>query len=263
MRSRVSAVALTGALALTALTVPVAQADVLAAKPGAAQLPTISDVVVNGGKAIVLGTTEKKTVTVTFKAKHPEGIYMALPLLWHGSNFEEPDGLILEDNLEASCTSGTTSTCTGKFIIDPRADLYYNKLAGNAWKVSATVIANDGESLEKTNAKTFSVQRASKLTVNAAPEPVAQNATITVTGALTRANWETYKYSGYADQSVNLQFRKATSNTYTTVKTIKTDSKGNLKTTVKASSDGFYRYAFAGTATTPAVNAAGDQIDVR
>ncbi|GHD57221.1 hypothetical protein GCM10010317_044640 [Streptomyces mirabilis] len=49
----------------------------------------------------------------------------------------------------------------------------------------------------------------------------------------------------------------------TTVKTIKTTSGGALKATVKASVDGTYRYAFAGTSTTPAVNATGDYIDVR
>ena len=62
---------------------------------------------------------------------------------------------------------------------------------------------------------------------------------------------------------MKLQFRKAGSSTYTTVKTIKTNSTGNLSTTVKASVDGYFRYSFAGTSTTPAVNAAGDYVDVR
>jgi hypothetical protein len=62
---------------------------------------------------------------------------------------------------------------------------------------------------------------------------------------------------------VKLQFRKKGSSTYTTVKTIRTNSTGNLKTTVKATVDGFFRWSFAGTSTTPAVNAAGDFIDVQ
>ena len=62
---------------------------------------------------------------------------------------------------------------------------------------------------------------------------------------------------------MKLQFRKKDSDTYTTVKTVKTNSKGDLKTTVKATVDGFYRWSFAGTSTTPAVNAAGDFIDVK
>ena len=47
------------------------------------------------------------------------------------------------------------------------------------------------------------------------------------------------------------------------MKTIKTNSTGDLKTTVKASVDGYFRYSFAGTSTTPAVNAAGDFVDVK
>ncbi|MET9867491.1 hypothetical protein ABZZ16_15065 [Streptomyces sp. NPDC006386] len=47
------------------------------------------------------------------------------------------------------------------------------------------------------------------------------------------------------------------------VKTIKSNSTGNLTTTVTASTDGYFRYGFAGTATTPAVNATGDFGDVR
>jgi len=107
------------------------------------------------------------------------------------------------------------------------------------------------------------VQRASKLTVNAAPEPVKKGKPLTVTGKLSRANWEDNMYHGYAGQSVKLQFRKKGSSTYTTVKTIKTDSTGNLKTTVTAAGDGYFRYSFAGTSTTPAVSAAGDFVDVQ
>jgi single-stranded DNA-binding protein len=107
------------------------------------------------------------------------------------------------------------------------------------------------------------VQRYSKLTVNASPEPVKKGKTVTVTGKLSRANWEDNEYHGYTNQSVKLQFRKKNSSTYTTVKTIKSNSTGNLKTTVTASTDGYYRYSFAGTATTPAVNAAGDFVDVQ
>ncbi|KQX83279.1 hypothetical protein ASD48_08820 [Streptomyces sp. Root1310] len=60
-----------------------------------------------------------------------------------------------------------------------------------------------------------------------------------------------------------LQFKKKGSTTYTTVKTVKTSSTGALKTTVKAAADGYYRYSFAGTTTTPAVSAAGDFVDVK
>ncbi|MFD9068723.1 calcium-binding protein, partial [Streptomyces lasiicapitis] len=64
-------------------------------------------------------------------------------------------------------------------------------------------------------------------------------------------------------QPVQLQFKKKGASSYSTVKTVKSDRKGNLKTTVKASADGTFRYVFAGTSTTPAVTSAGDAIDVR
>ncbi|MEU7384757.1 MULTISPECIES: hypothetical protein [unclassified Streptomyces] len=44
---------------------------------------------------------------------------------------------------------------------------------------------------------------------------------------------------------------------------VKTNSTGNLKTTVKGTVDGYYRYSFAGNSTTPAVNATGDLVRVK
>jgi hypothetical protein len=99
--------------------------------------------------------------------------------------------------------------------------------------------------------------------VNASPEPVKKGATITVTGSLTRANWDDHLYHGVSGVSVKLQFAKAGTSTYTTVKTITTSSTGALKTTVTASVDGYYRYSFAGSPSTPAINSAADYIDVQ
>ncbi len=116
---------------------------------------------------------------------------------------------------------------------------------------------------EKGNLATTLLQRASRIAVNVGPEPVKKGKTITVTGKLIRANWDAGNYGGYATQPVKLQFRKNGTNTYTTVKTIKTTTRGDLKTTVKATADGFFRYVFAGNTTTPAVTAAADFIDVK
>jgi hypothetical protein len=62
---------------------------------------------------------------------------------------------------------------------------------------------------------------------------------------------------------VQLQFRKNGTSAYTVVKTIKTAANGDLKTTVKANVDGYFRYVFAGTATTGALGAAPDFVDVK
>lgn len=85
-----------------------------------------------------------------------------------------------------------------------------------------------------------------------------------MTGKLSRADWETLGgFHGYAGQKVRLQFRKKGASTYTTVKTVTTNSTGNLKTTVKATTDGYWRYSFAGSVTTATATAYGDYVDVR
>ncbi|MFJ6016668.1 calcium-binding protein [Streptomyces sp. NPDC092952] len=290
MRIRATVAAVSGALALSALVVPAAQAgdstpnlnkptsgaEVFGtAARGAAKAsafaaadvtePVISKVVVNGGKDIVLGTTAKKTISISITASHPTGVSDAYADLWHGTNGDDVDGAVIPNEEVAKCTkvNATTSTCKLTFTIDPRYDLYKNSLAGT-WHVTAAALAGDESAFAYTDYySTARVQRLSKLTVNAAPEPVKKGKTLTITGKLSRANWETYKYQGYATQSVKLQFRKKNSNTYTTVKTIKTSSTGTLKTTAKASVDGYWRYSFAGTSTTPAVSAAGDFVDVK
>ena len=290
MRVRASVAIVTGALALTGLAVPAAQADslpnlasmapssakasALKATPFAAAADEVvgdtkvTAVTVNGGKNIVVGTTQKKAFTVSVTATDPKGIHDAFAMLWHGPDSEHADGAIVPANLDdeqiGTCTnsSATTATCKVTLIADPNENIYSNILAGT-WKVWVGAAAKDGDYVIREAYKTAKVQRASKLTVNASPEPVKKGKTITVTGKLTRANWDRGTYNGYSTQPVKLQFRKKSSSTYTTVKTIKTSSTGDLKTTVTATQDGYFRYSFAGTTTTPAVSAAGDFVDVR
>jgi single-stranded DNA-binding protein len=225
---------------------------------------TIDKVVVNGGKPVVVGTTNVVTAKVSVTATDNSGIAETTYIHAQGPtpNFDQ----IWYDDGDITCVaaSATTSTCSGTLTFDPQAATgFVNNAAAATWDLGTLVSANDANYIHRDAATTFKVQRASKLTVNASPEPVKKGKTVTVTGKLTRANWETNKYAGYATQSVKLQFRKKGSSTYTTLKTIKTNSTGNLSTTVKASVDGYYRYSFAGTATTPAVSATGDYVDVK
>jgi len=124
------------------------------------------------------------------------------------------------------------------------------------------VDAKDGEFVQKDSAATFLMKRAAKLTANASPEPVAKGKVITIKGALTRANWNNGTYAGYTGQPVKLQFRKAGTTTYSTVKTVTSGTGGALTTTTTALADGYWRWSFAGTSTTGAVNAAGDYVHV-
>jgi hypothetical protein len=227
-----------------ALVVTAAGATAAQATDGGSGDITIDKVVVNGGKPVVVGTTKVVSAKVSVTATDDSGIAKTTYISASGPkpNFAQ----IWADDGDITCVkqSATTSTCSGTLTFDPQA-------------------ATDLDFIHRDAATTFKVQRASTLTANASPEPVRKGGTITVTGKLSRANWDDNKYHGYTNQSVKLQFRKAGSSTYTTVKTIKSNSTGGLKTTVTASTDGYYRYSFAGTPTTPPANAPGDFVDVR
>ncbi|MGW3242055.1 calcium-binding protein [Streptomyces sp. NPDC001070] len=157
----------------------------------------------------------------------------------------------------------TATACTFGATVSPKLDELPSSQAGT-WNVLAELDGKDADSVrELDKATTIKVLRASHLTVNASPEPVKKGKTITVTGTLTRANWDTLKYGGYGSQYVKLQFRKKGSTTYTTVKTIKSSSTGALKTTVTASTDGYWRFAFGTNATTGGAAASADYVDVQ
>ncbi|MFF3939109.1 hypothetical protein [Streptomyces phaeofaciens] len=270
MRKRAIVVAVSGAFALSALAVPAAQAA-----PTAAPNVTFSNLKVNKGKAVVVGPTAKVTVTATYTVTKPAnlstGSFLSGPVLYRGTTLNAGSDSILGDN-PGTCTAASTTVlnCTAKIEFRPDAAEAYDDLTNSqagTWKLGALAVPDDAESESdlkwQGNLGTVKVQRAAKLTVDATPEPVKKGKTLTVTGKLTRANWDTNKYAGYAAQPVKLQFKKKGSSTYTTVKTIKTSSTGTLKTTVKASADGYFRYTFAGTTTTPAVTTAGDFVDVK
>ncbi|MFC5214379.1 calcium-binding protein [Streptomyces coerulescens] len=234
-----------------------------AADGGAGDI-TIDKVVVNGGKPVVVGTTKVVSAKVSVTATDDSGIAETTYISASGPtpNYAQ----IWADDGDITCVevSATTSTCSGTLTFDPQASTgFVDNNAAATWNLRTLVSANDLDYIHRDAATTFKVQRASQLTVNASPEPVKKGKTITVTGKLSRANWEDNKYHGYTNQSVKLQFRKKGSSTYTTVKTIKSNSTGNLKTTLTASTDGYFRYSFAGTATTPAANATGDFVDVQ
>ncbi|GAA2221183.1 hypothetical protein GCM10010232_01570 [Streptomyces amakusaensis] len=273
MRFRVSAAVVTGAIALTGLSAPAVQADekpagfskAFAAKPQddiSTGDTKITDIVLNGGKPLALGTA-KKTFTLTFKASDSSGIESASGLLWRGKDFTSAKEGIRPDHDEVKCKGGTKATCTVTFTLDPRAEDATNSFAGGGWHLAVSALGKDRSVRAIFKARTTSLHRASQISVNASPEDVKKGKTLTVTGSLSRADWEAKKYTGYGKQSVKLQFRKKGAKTFTTVKTVKTDAKGKLKTTVKATVDGTYRYAFDGTSTTAPVTNGGDFIDVR
>ncbi|MFG2952133.1 hypothetical protein ACGF5O_00195 [Streptomyces sp. NPDC048291] len=265
MRIRPAVAAVSLATGLSALAASVAPTAASAADRAAPSDTVFTHVVVDGGKDIVLGLTTKKTVTITWTATDPDGVAASWAYLWHGPNTDDADGILPLYPPPGTCTVSaadpTTSTCRASFAVDAARDLDHNALAGT-WKVLAGAQDRTDDWTEIDAAGTARVERLGKVTVNASPEPVKKGRTVTVTGRLTRANWESGGYTGYQGQSVKLQFRKKGSSTYTTLKTVTSGGAGALRTTTEAKTDGYFRFVFAGTATTGPATAAGDFVDV-
>ncbi|NEB05003.1 hypothetical protein [Streptomyces sp. SID13726] len=266
MRIRATVVAVSGAVALSALVVPAAQAAT------AGPAVTFSQLKVNGGKNIVVGPTAQVTVSATYTVTKPANLaassFQTGPVLYRGATLGLHSDDLLGGDDAGTCTasSSTVLKCTAKIQFRPKAadeDSDLISTEAGTWKLGALAVNADDGMTWQGNLGTAKLQRKSTLTTDASPEPVKKGKTITVTGKLSRANWETNKYAGYATQPVKLQFKKNGSTTWSTLKTVKTSGTGTLKTTVKATADGFFRYTFAGTTTTPAVNSAADYVDVK
>ncbi|MCG7205716.1 hypothetical protein [Streptomyces arenae] len=267
--------ALSGALALAGLAAPAASA----ATPNL----VFSDVTVNKGKAIVVGTTRTVDVPVTYTLTRPAGLVLdnrktfAAVMLYRGTlkslaNELDPD-IMPTCTTTATTDTTVTESCTETIPVDPSNSLY-EAADATTWKAAGlyahvdSTVSDDFLSSETDvaiwgNLGTAKAQRAAKLTADASPEPVAKGRTITVKGKLTRADWDLTRYKGYPDQKAVLQFRPAGSSTYANVKGITSGTGGALSTTVKASKSGYYRYVFAGTTTTAATKATGDYIKVK
>ncbi|MFF0083708.1 hypothetical protein ACFYR1_28940 [Streptomyces canus] len=278
MRKLAIGIAASGALALTGLVAPAASA---------ADSPDLvfSAVTVNSGKAVVVGTAATVKVPVTYTLTRPSDLTVdykttfAGILLYRGTLSRMANEIDPEDVPTCTTTATTdttvTESCKETLALDPEnlysaSDATTWKAAGLYSKIDQDDDDSDGHISLAYNYDVWGplgsgvqIKRAAKLTVNASPEPVKKGATITVTGKLTRANWETGTYTGYTTQKATLQFRAKSATSYTTVKTVTSGTGGALKTTTKATKDGYYRYVFAGTTTTGSATATGDYIDVR
>ncbi|MEU6242873.1 hypothetical protein [Streptomyces sp. NPDC047024] len=258
-------VVLAGALALGALAAPAAEA----ANTGV----RVSNLVLNQGKPIVVGTTAEVTAVSTFHVTAPSGIKVddvsAFPLLYHGTT---PAKAVNSGGLYSGYTvcgenAKRPGDCRGVLSIDPRSRLDSNNDA-TTWKIAVWVRAWDANGRFKgeefpTGFGTVQIKRAAKATVNASPEPVAKGKKLTVTGNATRADWVKHTYTGIGGKMATLQFRKAGTRDYVTVKKVTADSAGRLKTTVTASVDGYWRWTFGANSTTGGATSTADYVDVR
>ncbi|MDX2601393.1 hypothetical protein PV379_46465 [Streptomyces caniscabiei] len=271
-RRTVAVATLVGALGLSVLNAPAANA----ADTGI----TVSDIVINKGKPIVVGTSKEVAPPISFNIALPAGQstakpsgYTAHPFIYRGklkTAVDTGDGYIGPGIYTCFEIDAKHARCEGEFHIDPhpsRRQVNTNA-AATTWKVAVALRlwkSNGGLKTEEyeTRSKTVQLKRAAKVTVAATPETVTKGKKITVTGKLTRANWSTKKYGGYSGRTVSLQYRASDATSFKTVKKVTTSSTGALKTTVNASADGFYRWVYHGNSTTAVATSASDYIDVR
>lgn len=221
---------------------------------------SFSRVQVNGGKPIVIGASKEVVYPASFRVvttrawKWAPLVYLyrngADDMLWHNIGTNDCP------NRVGSCDIRET------LHFDPSVWEMRNSEAG-VWKVAGQVYFKDGSKDVDATGLTVHVKRDSHLTVNAAPEPIAKGKTLTVTGKVTRANWETRKYGVYGGRQVNLQFKPAGASAYTMVKEVQANGSGALRTTVKASKTGTWRWAYVGDTTTGASVSLGDYVVVK
>ncbi|MGW6024276.1 hypothetical protein [Streptomyces sp. NPDC055099] len=217
---------------------------------------------VNGGKAIVIGVSKEVAAPTSFRMTTTREWKWPAVFLYRGnSNTGERLWHAIETG---DCHEAGAGVCdiNETMFFDPSVWDMRNSEAG-AWKVAAEVSFKGGGGDTDDKGMTAYVKRNSRLSVNAAPEPVSQGKTITVTGKVTRANWETKKYVSYGSRLVSLQFKPSGASSYTTVKKVNANGSGALKTTVKASKTGAWRWVYYGNTTTGPSTSAADNVVVR
>ncbi|MEH0423827.1 hypothetical protein [Streptomyces sp. B21-083] len=273
-RRTAAVIATAGALALSVLNAPAAQAKDTGI--------VLSDLVINNGKPVVVGTSRVVEPLISFNIALPPGYdtdhpfrYDAEPFIYRGGMTEAVktgEDYIGPGGYTCYELSLKRAHCEGNLYIDPHPsqDHVDSNSDATKWKIAVllrlwkadeiTIAAQEYE----TRPGSVSLRRAAKLSVaDATPEPVAKGKKVTVSGKLTRANWTTKKNDAYAGSTVALQFRAQGATTFKTLKKVTTNSAGALRTTVTASTDGFFRWVYLGNTTTGTATSGQDYIDVR
>lgn len=229
-------IAFTTSVVVGAFAVPQAQAD------DAIGNTQISNAVVNSGNVVKVGSSGAAYVPATMTVSDPEGILSAGGTLYHGASPVDND------------RSVQLGSCTWQFFPDSDTCSVGGTLDGlqhshaGVWKMSARAYGQPWDHRRVDTAATFNVLRSSKLFGSVSPKPVkGQQATLT--GWLTRANWETHTDEPHAGRQVLLQFCLGTCNTG---RTLTTDSNGRFQTTVSTSTSGYWRVSTPATADTAA-----------
>ncbi|MEV0172098.1 calcium-binding protein [Streptomyces sp. NPDC050803] len=255
MRKRYAAAATAAPLVVLAATAPAAHADTIV---GDTRITSAAASKVTTAVGATLGTS----VGVTLTATDDSGIAGVV-----GPKIVGPDGLVIRPTRnECTAPSATTMSCVYSFPLSPDgtdAQDLRNSAAGE-WHFKAKAVAVDGDSHHLSPGAPLNVKRHTRLeTTQATPEPVDKGGTLTVTGWLRRANWDTNVWDGYAGRPVALQFRKSGTDTFKTVTTVTADSAGKLRTKVTANATGTWRWRFTANSVSTGATSQGDRVEVR
>jgi len=183
MRIRALVLAASGAVALSALAVPAAQA----AQAGPAV--TFSNLKVNSGKNIVVGTTSTVTVSATYTVTKPANLsassFQTGPALYRGATLgmDSEDLIISDDPGTCTASSSTVLKCSAKIQFRPKGtdedgDLISSQ--AGTWKLGALAVNADNGITWQGGLGSTHLQRRATLTANASPEPVKKGKKIVI-----------------------------------------------------------------------------------
>ncbi|GAA1434873.1 hypothetical protein GCM10009616_30420 [Microlunatus lacustris] len=239
---------------LTALTaLPILAAPLVAlptASAAACTTPELVNASVTPG-TVVLGTSQARGIEISVEVRERGCAVRVATDVFTATDYVDT----LE--MEEVGTSGGVTTYVAGARINPGA--FPNSDAGT---FQTSVYASWGKKTISDDGPTFRLLRAARLSTDASPEPVRKGRTVTVTGTLQRADWDTLRYVGHTRRDVQLQFKPA-GGSWAAVKTTTSGKAGKLSTTVKAGKDGCYRFVFRGSSTTAEVISGADCVDVR
>jgi hypothetical protein len=261
MRIRIAAPTLVGALALGTLAVPTAAS---AATPA----PVITHA---SATTLVLGLTGKATETIRISATDPAGIKSIKALPWPDKSAAAGYPITAADVASSPALPVISRTATGETAGGSDTETYNvktmqipNSIAGMVFDIAVLVTGKDGKTTFVPKAATFTLfKRADALTAKPSAATVRKGTYLSVKGQLNRADWEKDAWRGYAGRWVALQFRKAGSRTWTTVRWVRTSSTGALSASVRNSLSGSWRYIYNGDAASGAASSATTWVTVK
>lgn len=222
---------------------------------------TITNIKVNDGKPVIVGTAGEIPFSISFTANASSGVRRAGLSLWHG-NYNTPDG-VFETMADCGPPNGNTMNCTAHgFLYDVRYSLPGNVLAG-AWNVRIWAQGNDlGQVVDRHKAATLAFKQATMLSTDATPEPVVRGGALSITGLLRRADWDSWTYKPFANQQVRLQWIGRGDTVWNNSMTEKSDAAGKIKSSGIGTMDASHRFVYSGSAAHNQAISVADYVDV-